>query len=358
MIQDNSVIKPIGHIRLAFDQNKASKAASSLSAVEQFGSTLWLVGDETLSIERLSTRDYANYGNHVSFPLEGLFPTPGGPDQEFDLEGLAIDDEGKHLWLLGSHSWRRKQPPLASSGADALKRLRKTDRQANRYLLGRVRLKESEVGLWSPEPGTARCLALTEQDGGVASLLTQDELLAPFLQIPSKDNGFDLEGLAVKGDTVYLGLRGPVLRGWASILQLHLEKDGDNSLKPTRYTKTRRPYLHHVLDLGGLGIRDLCRLGQDLLILAGPSMALDGPITVFRLRDILGAEEDLCIDDRRLEQCFEIPTSFRGDHAEGLAMFTHGETGPTLLVVYDSPAVNRLHEGKYVEADLFPIAPN
>ena len=36
--------------------------------------------------------------------------------------------------------------------------------------------------------------------------------------IPGKDNGFDMEGLAVDGDRLLLGLRGPVLRGFSEAL--------------------------------------------------------------------------------------------------------------------------------------------
>jgi Protein of unknown function (DUF3616) len=36
------------------------------------------------------------------------------------------------------------------------------------------------------------------------------------------------------------------------------------------------------LHLDGLGIRDLCVHGDDLLILAGPTMDLDGPVAIFR----------------------------------------------------------------------------
>jgi hypothetical protein len=39
----------------------------------------------------------------------------------------------------------------------------------------------------------------------------------------------------------------------------------------------------HFADLGGLGVRDLCRFGPDLLVLAGPTMVLDGPFRVHRL---------------------------------------------------------------------------
>ena len=40
--------------------------------------------------------------------------------------------------------------------------------------------------------------------------------------IPGKDNGIDCEGLAVAGDRVFIGLRGPVLRGWAMIIELQV----------------------------------------------------------------------------------------------------------------------------------------
>ena len=60
--------------------------------------------------------------------------------------------------------------------------------------------------------------------------LKKDDHIAPFMQrglpdgtvkgIPSKDNGLDVEGLAVSGNRVFLGLRGPVLRGWTVVIEL------------------------------------------------------------------------------------------------------------------------------------------
>ena len=40
------------------------------------------------------------------------------------------------------------------------------------------------------------------------------------MPLPGKDNGLDVEGIAVAGPRVYLGLRGPVLRGWATIVEI------------------------------------------------------------------------------------------------------------------------------------------
>ncbi len=50
--------------------------------------------------------------------------------------------------------------------------------------------------------------------------------------IPGKDNGFDIEGLAVREDRLLLGLRGPVLRGHAFVLELSLEQDGKDLALP------------------------------------------------------------------------------------------------------------------------------
>ena len=107
-----------------------------------------------------------------------------------------------------------------------------------------------------------------------------------FLAIPGKDNGLDIEGLAVAEGSVFVGLRGPVLRGWTTLLEMAVGEDDDapSTLKLKEIGSNGSLYRKHFLDLGGLGVRDLCLDGDDLLILAGPTMDLDGPVTVFRWR--------------------------------------------------------------------------
>ncbi len=112
-------------------------------------------------------------------------------------------------------------------------------------------------------------------------LLEDDPHVGPFLAIPGKDNGFDIEGLALDGRRLLLGLRGPVLRGWTMLLELAVEPAGDwLRLAPLdgEGTMLRK----HFLQLGGLGVRDLHFAGDDLYILAGPTMVLDGDIRLFR----------------------------------------------------------------------------
>ncbi len=350
--------RPIGHVRLHFREEGASKIPSSLSAVEQVDGSLWLGADESASVERLSTVDGVNFGSHESFRLADYFELPGGPNQEVDLEGLAWDDEAGRLWLTGSHSLRRKQPKDGESGKDALKTLSIVDRQTNRYLLGFLKLDHVHGDDGKPAPPSVADAAAAMPFTAVASelldILAGNSLLSPFLTIPSKDNGFDIEGLAINGDCVFLGLRGPVLRGWATVLQVRLEQDG-HLLKPAPVTSNGQQYLHHLLDLGGLGIRDLCVIDDDLLVLAGPTMELDGPIRLFRWRNALRNNEERRVDNSVLDLLFDIPWGERVDHAEGISLFRSGNGAARLLVVYDSPAKKRLHEGKYFEADLFPI---
>src|SRR5688500_19591809 len=101
--------------------------------------------------------------------------------------------------------------------------------------------------------------AILSGEGNLRNLLRDDAHLAPFLPIPGKDNGLDIEGIAVTGERVYLGLRGPVLRGWAFVLELRPEVDPDapDRLELRPFDDGRR-YRKHVLRLDGLGVRDLC----------------------------------------------------------------------------------------------------
>ena len=66
-------------------------------------------------------------------------------------------------------------------------------------------------------------LAGGRKNDALTRALRDDPHLGPFLSIPSKDNGFDIEGLAAAPNgRLFLGLRGPVLDGWACILEIHV----------------------------------------------------------------------------------------------------------------------------------------
>ena len=116
----------------------------------------------------------------------------------------------------------------------------------------------------------------------------------------------------------------------------------------------RDSYRKHFLHLGGLGIRDLCAQGADLLILAGPTMDLDGPVTIFRWPGGTELKGEQVVPASEFERVLEVPYGQGVDHAEGLTLFSpDGGTARSLLVVYDSASASRQVGESTVTADVF-----
>lgn len=348
--------------RLRFgDVSRAAATHTNLSAVRVDGRVLWIAGDETATIERLVADDAdepAEYAGEHTFRLADYVDLPGeDADEEADIEGLAR--HGHFLWAVGSHSLRRKRIKSHHAGDKALRRLGRVEGQANRQIL--IRLPVVDVdGLPTPmreivvDGRTHRASQLDKRDG-LRTLLRHDEHLAPFLAIPGKDNGLDIEGIAVYGDRVYLGLRGPVLRGWAFVLELRAYVDPDEPGRlRLREFADGRAYRKHVLRLDGLGVRDLCPDGDDLLVLAGPTMDLDGPVRVYRWHGAHRVEMPATVRGAALARELEITYGEGDDHAEGLALI--GRPGEKLaMIVFDSPAAARLTADGAVIADVIRL---
>ena len=343
-------------VRLRFsDESQAAATHTNLSAVRLDGRALWIAGDETATIERLLADDPdrpKEFGEETRFRLADFVDLPGADaDEEADVEGLARS--GQFLWAVGSHSLRRKQIKDRHEGPKALRRLARVEGQGNRQLL--VRLPVTDVdGVPTPvrelETGGVRhrAAALGVRDD-LRRLLRYDEHLAPFLPIPGKDNGLDIEGIAVREDRVFLGLRGPVLRGWAFVLELrpYVLAEDPGRLRLHRFADGL-PYRKHVLDLDGLGVRDLCPAGDDLLVLAGPTMDLDGPVRVYRWHEACRAELPTIVRNDLISRELELTYGEGDDHAEGLSLLGDDR----VLVVYDSPAAVRLGPDGSVIADV------
>jgi hypothetical protein len=348
------------------DESREQQTHTNLSAVRQDGRCLWVAGDETATIERLTASADASgrvtgYGEQRTVRLADLVDLPAGPDEEADLEGLARSDGW--LWAIGSHSLKRKKIKQGQSDAKSRKRLASVVREDNRYILARLPLVTGDDGLPSAvaEDGGRRAALLGGHGDSLADVLGDDPHLAPFLKIPSKDNGVDIEGIAAHGDRLYIGFRGPVLRGWAVLVEIRPETHpGDPSrLRLRPVGDDDEPYRTHFLDLGGLGIRDLCPHGDDLLILTGPSMDLDGPVRVVTWPGAGKVDAPGIVPAEDLPVLGDLPYGEGDDHAEGIAVLE--ETGPggtpTLLVVYDSPSGERLTPGGGVLADVISFSP-
>lgn len=351
------------------DEGTDAEIPANLSVAACTGRWLWVAADEGACMERLGrTPDGGTFGEHASFPLADFFDLPDGPEGEVDIEGMDVHDGW--LWLVGSHSLKRRKPKPGQPEEETLERLTRIECEPNRFLLGRIPLAEGPDGSPTPMRRTpdgreAGCLPFKPKADPRGNALTKalagDAVLAPFLKAPAKENGFDIEGIAVRGDRVWLGLRGPVLRGWALILELRLGARSDGSLKLLKLDRAdggRDRYRRRFLDLDGLGIRDLVFEDADLLILAGPTMDLDGPVVVWRWPDALSdgaddAKPSLLVTAGRLERSLDLPFGCGSDHAEGICRMGLPSGGPGLLVVYDSPGPDRLAPGGRIQADLF-----
>lgn len=350
------------------------------------GPCLWLAGDEAIKVGATAAeaaaaparnaiiilRADASGGFVVAdvVPLGPLLPglalvgNGAGDEGEVDIEGL--DQHAGWLWLTGSHSAKRRRPKKGGGG-----RLAQVETDGNRFLIARIPVADDRLLAVATDPQhpkrPRRAAALPfGGDGGrpgnaLTEALADDPHLGPFLKpvatgaegaaaiLPGKDNGFDIEGLAVAHGLVYLGMRGPVLRGYALILVIRPEDDGAGQLRLKPVGDDGRLVRKLFVHLGGMGVRDLEFDGDDLLILAGPTMDLDGTQAVWRLHrpeqlaadSVTEAAADGASgkDGGRLLRLFDLPTG-TGDRAEGLCRFDVAQEA-AVMVVYDQTAAAR-----------------
>jgi hypothetical protein len=347
--------EPKARLKLRFEHREAiahldDPVQQDLSAAARYRQSLFLSCDEGAGVDRLTESEEGGWGNHRHFTLGELVKLPGGKEGEMDIEGLDCD--GDWLWVVGSHSLKRDKPdgkdPVEGLGAMA-----DIDRDRNRYFLGRFPLAEDGDGAVPKAEHEGRRAAhvkFTKKRGKLMKWLDGDEHLAPFLELPSKENGLDIEGIAARGDRLWLGLRGPVLRGRGVILELDVKLTGSGHLKARRIDGKRR-YRKHLLPTRGLGVRDLAWDGDDMLVLVGPTMTGDGPAHVLRWKHAARRHTAKAHADEAVEHVLELPYRGPVDHPEGLVPW-----GDDWLVVYDSPAEDRVEdEGSVVSADIWRV---
>jgi hypothetical protein len=334
-----------------------------ISSIAVAGRTLFAACDETATVERLVRAAGGDYHQQESIALGSYFDLPAGPTGEMDIEGLAIADDV--LWIVGSHSLKRDKPDLPSDdNAKALDELADIDCDPNRYFLGRLPLVTDRGGVHrvigpndqaSGKSGPACVKMKPKGRNALTKVLQGDRHLSAAMTMPCKENGFDIEGLAVKDDRVFLGLRGPVLSGWAVIIELRVKVSKPGRIKLRKCAPKGRRYLKHFLPLEGLGIRDLRFDHEDLLVLTGPTMDHDGTGALFRWQSPLRADNDQVHPPNEVERIMDLAYDRGLDQAEAIAFVPQGDDR-RLLVVHDNPSAARLpgdEEG--LIADLFDL---
>lgn len=349
-------------VRLEFASG--SLVQTNLSGAAFTGDWLWVAGDEACGIDRLRRlrpigNETLRFGEVRDFPLANLLDLPGTTDEEADLEGMAEADG--FLWVVGSHGLKRKNAKAGRDNAENAKRLAKTSLDGNRRLLACLPIEVDSKG----EPRLVRQAqdgrkALRLKGDSQTNLLTRaladDPHFGPYMAIPGKDNGFDIEGLAVDGNRLLLGLRGPVLRGWSALLEIAIEARGDQ-LRLVPLDDSGSLIRKHFLQLDGLGVRDLHFSKDDLFILAGPTMVLNGEIRVFKwsaARPLLAANREPVRFESALTESVSLPHGRGTNRAEALCDLPAAMSGgkPSWLVLYDAPGADRRDGEHTVFGDL------
>jgi hypothetical protein len=228
-------------------------------------------------------------------------------DQEADIE--AITANGGHLYVVGSHSTRRKRLKPEHSLRKNRERLLQVQSDPARNRLFRI--------AFDPAAGTVGKLEQID----LGKRLRKDPLLGLFVGVPSKENGIDIEGLAFRDGRLYVGFRGPVLRdNYVPVMTLEFDRPKQYVLKFVR--------------LDGQGIRDMVAIADGLLILSGPVNDAPGPFCLWWW----DGNDQVPGKDRPVKETVllgQVSTP-GGAKAEGLALLSESPGEAQVLVVYDT----------------------
>jgi hypothetical protein len=177
-------------------------------------------------------------------------PKPGGFG-EFDGEGVAYSD--RSFYVVGSHGCSRHGGEYRPSS----------------FLLARIPSAGGQVGA-------------PELSWRVSDLLGTAGEVAPYLGKPldADSNGLNIEGLAVVGDRLWLGLRAPSLDGRAFLVGGSVAE----LFKPGSEPAATKPQLLAFTAGAQRGVRDLAPLADGrLLALVGPAQDQEVPYAIVLL---------------------------------------------------------------------------
>ncbi|MEZ2142240.1 DUF3616 domain-containing protein [Bradyrhizobium sp. DN5] len=256
---------------------------------------------------RLIGKDHAPADTVGSEP--GLDPKvvkcSAGKDDFKDLDGEAVALDDKYFYVAGSHGCSRNSNKFRASS----------------FILARVPIDvvktasgaSNNIDTIGPKSTSYR---LSE------ALLTSPTLKDYYALDLMTKNGLNIEGLAVAGGKLYVGLRAPVIGKKAYLVAMDRDWlfDADRPIAEAD--------IHEIdLDLGGRGIRDLAVMAD------GRLLALAGPAQSENLSFALYAVEPTSKTAMPIAELFDVPD---GGKAEALQILAQGPTTLDLLVLFDS----------------------
>lgn len=221
------------------------KKDEDISAIVSFGNFLAIGSDESKRKIQILQQQEAVYT--VMDDLEIKLPVLAEEeDQEIDIEGMSISN-GNTLFVIGSHSLRRLRVREDKTYLENRERITRVISEDKKNSIFKLTLNP-QTAVANKEIETIR----------IKEVIENDSILGIFTPIPSKENGVDIEGISSDGDTLYIGFRGPVLRG--NYVPVMVIEDFEN----------KSDYELRFLDLEGNGIRDITKVKDGFLIIAGP----------------------------------------------------------------------------------------
>jgi hypothetical protein len=245
-------------------------AAENLSDAAVLGlgpkSYLVVVSDEghDFAVTRLGKDAASKIYDLAELPQKNLGIELPSPKSKVEVDIEAVTIAGDRVFLTGSASLKRKKPKDGDHSGKRLEEIVPASGAGADWSNYVYELVAREGSGDFPDFELVRAL-------DARALLLGLPLVATFKEVPSKDNGLDVEGAVVHGEYFYFGLRGPVLRGRALVVRTKRD-----FTEPEPYT----------LDLGGLGVRALTYAGTGssagLYILAGPTLARDDKFELYR----------------------------------------------------------------------------
>ena len=322
-----------------------AKEHLNISAVtmNEEGSLLVVGADEVSHIQILKKSGEAKF----TLIKGGNFAL-ASDETELDIEGIARNN--KFTWVIGSHSMSRK----SMLSLEKLKKKQSSgDKLSGNYnheRIATVAVEPTREWLYRLEidnSGSVRRDFIRR--GSLRDIFANHPVLGRFQNIPSKENGVDIEGLAViaggvpQNTRLLAGLRGPLLRGpLAVVLDVSANEGNADDGRPILKIKLEDT---HYLALGGRGVRGMSGMKNKkdgYLILAGP---VGGEPTSYMLYHWNGEDSVPEIDTpdaihNATELCrIPPPEAEPRAKAEGVHFLLEEEGIVKFVIVYDS-AVN------------------
>jgi hypothetical protein len=236
-----------------------------------------------------------------------------------DFDGEAVAYAAPYFYVIGSHGCGRKHGAFHPSS----------------FILARIRVDSQgrPVDAQGRQVSEAASGDAVETTYRISDLLQHPSAVSPFFgkRLEEVYNGLNIEGLAVVGDKLFVGLRAPSVEGkayivGASLIDLFAPGNAPAAGKPEVIAIQLGPKTSRM------GIRDLAPYKDRLLVLAGPAQhQSDVSYSLFIVEPRRGvrptpiaAIPDVIEDSKRLS-------------AESLTILNAQDDELRILIMFDGP---------------------